>query len=71
VLKEKIHLFTKLLRGGASDWMSTLTRQQLQDYETLKEALKETYYPSHELCYKEASALWRDVQGPHEKFDDF
>jgi hypothetical protein len=60
-----------LLRGSASDWMSTLTRQQLHTYDDLREAFKETYYPSHELRYKEASALWREVQGPHEKFDDF
>jgi hypothetical protein len=69
--EDKINLFSMLLRGGASDWMSTLTRHQLQDYDTLKEAFKETYYPSHELRYREASALWRDVQGPHEKFDDY
>jgi hypothetical protein len=69
--EDKITLFSVLLRGGASDWVSTLTRQQLQDYDTLKEAFKETYHPSHELRYREASALWRDVQGPHEKFDDF
>jgi hypothetical protein len=69
--EDKINLFSMLLRAGASDWMSTLTRHQLQDYDTLKEAFKETYYPSYELRYREASALWRDVQGPHEKFDDY
>jgi hypothetical protein len=69
--EDKIRLFGMLLRGSASDWMSTLTRQQLNTYDDLREAFKETYYPSHELRYKEASALWREVQGPHEKFDDF
>jgi hypothetical protein len=69
--EDKVRLFGMLLRGAASDWMSTLTHQQLQSYDALKDAFKETYYPSQELRYREASALWRDVQGPHEKFDDF
>jgi hypothetical protein len=69
--EDKIRLFGVLLRGSASDWRSTLKRQQLHTYDDLREAFKETYYPSHELRYREASALWREVQGPHEKFDDF
>jgi hypothetical protein len=67
--EDKIRLFGILLRGLASDWMSTLTRQQLHTYDDLREAFKVTYNPLHELRYKEASALWREVQGPHEKFD--
>jgi hypothetical protein len=51
--------------------MSTLTHHQLQSYDDLRYAFKETYDPSHELRYQEASALWRDVRDPHEKFDDF
>jgi hypothetical protein len=43
--EDKIRLFGMLLRGSASDWMSTLTRQQLHTYDDLREAFKETYYP--------------------------
>jgi hypothetical protein len=40
--EEKTSLFGILLRGSASDSMSTLTRQQLHTYDDLREAFKET-----------------------------
>jgi hypothetical protein len=42
--EERTRLFNMLLRGNASDWMSTLSPQQLHSYHDLREAFKETYY---------------------------
>jgi hypothetical protein len=53
------HAFGMLLRDAASDWMSTLT--QSHSYDDLREAFKETIYPSHELRYQETGVLWRDT----------
>jgi hypothetical protein len=69
--EDRIRLFNMLLRGSASDWMSTLSPQQLHSYHSLREAFKETYYPSRELRFKEASAIWQKPQEPNEKVDEF
>jgi hypothetical protein len=69
--EDRIRLFNMLLRGSASDRMSTLSPQQLHSYHSFREAFKETYYPSRELRFKEVSAIWQKPQEPNEKVNEF
>lgn len=69
--QDKIRLFNMLLRGGAGEWMSTLPPETLHSYDALKNAFCDAYYPSPELRWTEASAIWQHPQAPNERVDDF
>ena len=64
-------LFTHLMRGGASDWLSTLPDGTIQSYKELKQAFKDNYFRPAELRWKETGDLWNQTQGNFEKVEDF
>jgi hypothetical protein len=53
---DKKRLFIILLRGGASDWLSTFQEVEEKSYDQLIEVFKKAFLPSPELKWTEASA---------------
>ena len=68
---DKKRLFIILLRGGASDWLSSLQGVEHRTYDQLIDAFKETFLPSPELKWTEASSLWKNPQQLNESVNDF
>lgn len=69
--EEKRTLLPLLLREGASDWLSTLSKDAFQSYPTLRQAFADNYFGLRELKWKEAGNLWGQAQRCDETVDQF
>ena len=68
---DKKRLFIILLRGGASDWLSTFQEVEEKSYDQLIEVFKKAFLPYPELEWTEASALWKNTQQMNESVNDY
>lgn len=69
--KERIDIFSLLLKNSAADWFSTLDDEMKQNFQSVIDAFREAYFQSSELRWKNAADLFSQTQAPAETVVDF